>query len=331
MKWGIMATGNIAAKFAQTVLEMNEPEEMLVAVGSRNADRASAFAVKYDIPKTYGSYEELAADPEVEAIYIATPNNLHFENTMLCLKAGKHVLCEKPFTTNAEEAQILYEEADARGLFVMEAFWIRFLPLFEKLLPMIASKEYGELRHARCDYGFSVQSARRERKFKSELGGGALLDIGIYNLGFLYMVMGALPESFTSEVHLNEYGTDEFSVLQLCFPGGKTAHSAQSIGLVMERQAALYFDRATIYLPDFQKAFSMTVKPLEGESYTVECPPDVNGFEYEIREVTKCVRNGQTHSKVFRPQDSVAVLGLLDEIRKSWDMKFSFESAEGAI
>ena len=98
-----------------------------------------------------------------------------------------------------------------------------------------------------------------------------------------------------------------------------------------ERQAALYFDRATIYLPDFQKAFSMTVKPLEGESYTVECPPDVNGFEYEIREVTKCVRNGQTHSKVFRPQDSVAVLGLLDEIRKSWDMKFSFESAEGAI
>ena len=127
------------------------------------------------------------------------------------------MLCEKPFTTNAEEAQILYEEADARGLFVME------------------------------------------------------------------------------------------------------------------RQAALYFDRATIYLPDFQKAFSMTVKPLEGESYTVECPPDVNGFEYEIREVTKCVRNGQTHSKVFRPQDSVAVLGLLDEIRKSWDMKFSFESAEGAI
>ena len=101
MKWGIMATGNIAAKFAQTVLEMNEPEEMLVAVGSRNADRASAFAVKYDIPKTYGSYEELAADPEVEAIYIATPNNLHFENTMLCLKAGNtrhpHASDERPW------------------------------------------------------------------------------------------------------------------------------------------------------------------------------------------------------------------------------------------
>lgn len=325
MKWGIMATGNIASKFAKTVLAMQSSEEALVAVGSRDEDRAKAFAGEHGIPNFYGSYEKLASDPEVDAIYIATPNHLHFDNVMLCLNAGKHVLCEKPFTTNAGDARILYEEAGKRGLFVMEAFWIRFLPLFEKLLSLIDSKEYGELRHARCDYGFTVQGARRERKFKSELGGGALLDIGIYNLGFLYMIMGALPESFTSQVHLNEYGTDDFSVLQLCFPGGRTAHSVQSIGLLMERQAALYFDRATIYLPDFQKAYSMTVKPVDGESYTVDCLPEVDGFEYEIKEVTKCVKKGQTGSEIFRPEDSVAVLGLLDDVRKSWDMKFSFE------
>ena len=325
MKWGILATGTIAAKFATTVIEMRSDGEMIVAVGSRDVGKAQEFADTYDIKKAYGSYEELAADPEVEAVYIATPNNMHFSNAMLCLEKGKHVLCEKPFTTNAGEAEKLYNEADERGLFIMEAFWIRFLPLYEKLLQIVGSKEFGELRHVRCDYGFIAKGARRERKFKSELGGGALLDIGIYNLGFLHMLMGASPESFTSDVHLNEYGTDDFSVLQLKYPGDRTAHSVQSIGLQMERQAALYFDRATIYLPDFQAATSMTVKPVEGEPYTVDCPFEVNGFEYQIREVTRCVRGGKTHSEIFKPQDSVAVLRLMDEIRKSWNMKFSFE------
>ena len=325
MKWGILASGTIAAKFARTVNAMSHEGESLVAVGSRSARKARAFADEHGIPKAYGSYEELAADPDVEAIYIATPNNLHYENALLCLNAGKHVLCEKPFTTNAADAQKLYKTAEEKGLFIMEAFRIRFLSLYAKLLEIIKSEEYGKLRHARCDYGFIAQGARRERKFKSELGGGALLDIGIYNLGFLHMVMGASPESFTSEVHLNEFWTDDFSVLQLSYPGGRTAHALQTIGMQIERQGALYFDRASVYLPDFQGAFSMTVRPVGGEPYTVECPPDVNGFEYEIREVTRCAQAGRSHSDIFRPEDSVAVLRLMDEIRESWDMQFAFE------
>ena len=250
---------------------------------------------------------------------------MHAENTRLCLNAGKHVLCEKPFTTNADEAAALYRLAEEKDLFVMEAFWIRFLPLYEKLLKLIESKEYGELRHVRCDYGFIARGARRERKLKSELGGGALLDIGIYNLGFLHMVMGDDPEAFTSEVRLNEYGTDDFSALQLRYSGGRTAHSVQVIGLQIERQAVLYFDGATVYLPDFQGAYAMTVRPNEGEAYTVECPPDINGFEYEIREASRCVGGGKTHSGVFTPTDSVAVLRLMDEIRASWGLRFSYE------
>ena len=326
MKWGILATGTIAAKFAKTVAQMCSDDEKIAAVGSRDVKKAQEFADTHGIKKAYGSYEGLAADPEVEAVYIATPNSMHFSNAMLCLKNGKHVLCEKPFTTNAGEAETLYGEADKRGLFIMEAFWIRFLPLYEQLLRIIETKEFGQLRHARCDYGFIAKGARRERKFKSELGGGALLDRGIYNLGFLHMLMGTAPETITSEVRLNEYGTDDFSVVQLKYPGGQTAHCVQSIGLQMERQAALYFDRAAIYLPDFQMAASMTIKPAEGEPYTIERPFEVNGFEYEIREVTRCVRRGKTHSEIFQPKDSVAVLKLMDEIRKSWNMKFTFES-----
>ena len=139
------------------------------------------------------------------------------------------------------------------------------------------------------------------------------------------MVMGTYPESFTSEARFNEFGTDDFSVLQLSYSGGRTAHALQTIGMQIDRQGALYFDKASVYLPDFQGAFSMTVQPVGGEPYTVECPPDVNGFEYEIREVSRCVRAGLSHSDIFRPEDSVAVLRLMDEIRESWDMKFMFE------
>lgn len=325
MNWGIIATGNIAAKFAKTLNEMKYEDEKLLAVGSRNEARSAEFAEKYGIERSYGSYEALAADPDVDAVYIATPNNLHFENALMCLRNGKHVLCEKPFTTCAEDAEILYRTADEKGLFIMEAFWIRFLPLYGELIKIIDSKRYGELRHARCDYGFIAGGERRERKFLSELGGGALLDIGIYNLGFLRMIMGDAPETFDTEVRLNEYGTDEFSVLQLRYPGGRTAHSMQAIGIQTERRAALYFDKAAIYLPDFQGAYSMTVKPVDGDAYTVEFPPEINGFEYQIREVTKSVAMGKTHSDIFRPEDSVATLRLMDDIRRRWNMKFSFE------
>ena len=325
MKWGILATGNIATKFVKTISAMAAEGESVVAVGSRSLEKAKDFVKTHGISKAYGSYEELLADSEVEAVYIATPNNLHEENARACLLAGKHVLCEKPFTTNAGAAEALYQLAEERGLFLMEGFWIRFLPLYEKLLELIRSEEFGKLRHARCDYGFIAQGARRERKFKSELGGGALLDIGIYTLGFLNMVMGAAPDSFTSEVRFNEFGTDEFSAIQLRYSGRRTAHAVQSIGLQIERRAALYFDTATIYLPDFQGAYTMTVCPNGGEPYITECPPDVNGFEYEIREVTRCVSAGKPHSDTYTPENNIAVLRLLDDIRRSWGMRFAYE------
>lgn len=325
MNWGIIATGTIADKFARTIKAMESEGERLVAVGSRDKAKAEAFAAKYGIEKAYGTYEELAADKDVEAVYIATPNNMHFDNAMMCLAAGKHVLCEKPFTTSAKQAETLHRIAESKGLFVMEAFWIRFLPLYDELLNMIKTKQLGELRHARSDYGFIATGDRRTRKFLPELGGGALLDIGIYNLGFLRMVMGSDPESFTSEVRMSEFGTDEFSVIQLRYPGGRTAQCLQTIGLQIERRAALYFEKGTIYLPDFQGAYSMMVKPLDGEPYERACAPEINGFEYQVREASKCIKAGKTHSDIFTHEDSIATIRLMDEIRKSWGMKFPFE------
>lgn len=324
MNWGILATGNIASKFARTVNAMGGEGHRLVAVGSRSAERAMAFAEQYSIPKFYGSYEELAADKDVQAVYICTPNNLHYQNARMCIEAGKHVLCEKPFTTCASQARELYALAKERGVFIMEALWTRFLPAYKQLRDFVDSGRYGKLRHIRCEYGFIASGARRERKFRSDLGGGALLDIGIYNLGFLQMLAG-VPQNFTSCVRFNEYGTDEFSVLQLEYDGGVTAQSMQAIGLQTERRAALFFDGATVYLPDFQGAYKMVVKPNDGEEFVAEFPAEINGFEYQLREVAACIASGRLHSDIHTPSQSVALAETLDKIRASWNMKFSFE------
>jgi len=326
MRWGILATGNIAKNFAKTISSMNDPNESVVAVGSRDSERAESFASEFGIERAYGAYEDLAADTDVEAVYIATPNNLHYENTLLYLQNGKHVLCEKPFTTCAKDAEKLYAFAEEKRLFLMEGVWIRFLPLYDELKKVLRSGELGSIRHMNVQYGFIANGARRERKFLSKLGGGALLDIGIYNLTFLHMLTGQSPESFTSIVHMSEYGTDEYSALQLVYPDGVTAHSLQTIGMQIDRKAAILCSKGAVYLDDFQHAERLLVKPNEGEERIIELPFEYNGFEYEIREVSRCIAEGKTYSYRFTPEESLAVLKTMDEIRESWNMRFVFEN-----
>ena len=293
MKWGILATGTIAKKFASTVEQMGAEGEQLVAVGSRHMESAQAFAQQYGIPRCYDSYEALAADPEVEAIYVATPNTLHYENCKLCLEQGKHVLCEKPFTIRPEQAQELYRLAEEKHLFLMEAFWIWLLPLYDRLREILAAGTIGELKQITCQYGFVAFGARKDRKFDSGLGGGALLDIGIYNLGFLRILTGQDPEKVeTKEVHINEYGTDDYSRL---------------------------------VLTDFQHAETMILEVEGKEPEVIRCPVDINGFEYEIREASRCVKLGRTGSDRYTPQDSLALTRLMYDTRMSWGMKFAGE------
>ena len=326
MKWGILATGTIAKKFASTVEQMGAEGERIVAVGSRHLESAQAFAQQYGIPRCYDSYEALAADPEVEAIYVATPNTLHYENCKLCLEQGKHVLCEKPFTIDPEQAQKLYRLAEEKHLFLMEAFWIWLLPLYDRLREILAAGTIGELRQITCQYGFVASGARKDRKFDSGLGGGALLDIGIYNLGFLRILTGQDPEKVeTKEVHINEYGTDDYSRLALTYPGGCMAESVQTIGQELERNARIVGTKGSIFLPDFQHAETMTLEVEGKEPEVIRCPVDINGFEYEIREASRCVKLGRTGSDRYTPQDSLALTRLMYDTRMSWGMKFAGE------
>lgn len=329
MKWGILATGTIAAKFADTVnqMEARGEEHSLRACGSRSLEHAEAFAERFHIPAAYDSYEALAQDDEVEAVYIATPNHLHYENCRLCLEQGKHVLCEKPFTINEAQARELFALAEEKGLFIMEAFWIRHLPALKKMQALIKEGAIGEVSFARSDYGFVASGARKDRKFDSGLGGGALLDIGVYNLGFMHMVMGdEAPEHFTSAFHINEYGTDDYSSILLSYPGGRTACVTTSIGTVMPREAVIYGSKGRIRLEDFQHAERLVLEPSEGEPETFELPFDVNGFEYQIRETARCAALGMTSSDVLKKEDTLTILKLMDAIRQSWGLVFRCET-----
>lgn len=328
MKWGILATGNIAGKFAETVGKM-EQEEQIVAVGSRSPERGKEFAETYGIPTYYASYEELLADSQLEAVYVATPNRLHFEDCKRCLEAGKHVLCEKPLTTRAEDSEELYRLAEEKGLFLMEALWIRFLPLYEKLKTLLAEGAIGEIQSVECQYGFEASGIRRTRKLMPELGGGALMDIGIYNLGFIQMVLGMDPERFETEMEMNEFGTDDYSSLTLHYPGNITVHSVQATDRVMERTAVIRGTKGSIFLPDFQHAVSMTVRPLNGEACEMEFPVEINGFEYEIRETSRLAAAGETKSCIHSPKDSVALMRLMDDIRQVWREKYGKKGYKG--
>ena len=253
MKWGILATGNIAKKFASTINQMSKENEQLVAVGSRNIESAKAFANEHDIPRYYDSYEALVKDQDVEAVYVATPNTLHYENCRLCLEHGKHVLCEKPFTIKDKQAQELYRLARDRHLFIMEGLWIWFLPLYDRLRSILQQGVIGEIKHISCQYGFVATGARKERKFNPALGGGALLDIGIYNLGFLRIVTGNEPQNVeTQKVHINEYGTDDYSCLKLTYNDGCTAESVQTKGQELKRNAKIEGTKRSIFLPYIQ-------------------------------------------------------------------------------
>lgn len=321
IRWGILATGTIAKKFAATLQQLPDCG-IPAAVASRSLETAQAFAAEHGMNKAYGSYAELAADPDIDIIYVATPHSQHFENVKLCLELGKPVLCEKSFTVNAAQAEELFALAKEKRLFLMEAFWTSFLPAYERLAEIIAAGAIGDILHLRAQYGFSPAGARHKRKMDPALAGGALLDIGVYALGVTVMLLGPRPKRLVTSAVLGEYGTDAFNSMMLTYDNGVSAHLITAIGTVLEQQAAIYGTKGHIILPAFSALQEFTLVTADGAQSTVQLPFEVNGFEYQIREAERCLLTGKTESAVRRPEDTLAVLRLMDEARQEWGMPF---------
>lgn len=321
MRWGILSTGVIAKNFAQTAKAMGD-EVILHAVASRSMDKADEFADAYGIEKRYDSYEALANDPEVDIVYVATPHSRHYEDMKLLIEAGKPVLCEKSFTANAKQAQEIYALAKEKGVFVMEAFWTKLIPLYREVEAWIASGAIGEIRALTAQYGYTT--AREARKFDAQLAGGTLLDIGVYAIGFACMMLGYSFDDVQSQLIMNSQKTDATDAI-LLRRGEAVAQLTCAIGSYIPLHAAVYGTKGWIDIPEFKNPQKATLY-VEGQSpVTLERPFDINGFEYEIREAMNCVQEGKLESGLMTAEQSIAVMRIMDEIRRQNGLRFPLE------
>ncbi len=322
-RWGILGCGNIARKFAAGLAALEDAA--LVAVGSRSADKARAFAAEFGASRAHGTYEDLAADPQVDAVYVATPHPMHRDHAILCLEAGKAVLCEKPFTVNAAAARAVVQVARARGVFLMEAMWTRFLPVMVRVREWLAAGAIGEPRLVTADFGFRAGINPESRLFDPALAGGALLDVGVYPVSLACMVFGPHPDRVASLATLGETGVDEQTAVVLGFPGGQLAVATAAIRTNTPQEARILGTDGMILLePAFWRGERALLRTRAGEE-RADLPLAGNGYNYEAAEVGRCLRAGLLESPTMPLDETIAILDVLDRIRAQWGLKYPME------
>lgn len=322
-RWGILGVGNIARQFAEGLAQL--PDAELLAVGSRTQANADAFGERYHVSRRYPSYDELAADGEIDAIYIATPHVLHAANSLLCLRSGKAVLCEKPFTINAAEAEAVIAEARERGLFLMEAMWTRFLPHIETLRGLLADEAIGEPRLLSASFGFRTSFDPHSRLFDPALGGGALLDVGVYPMALASMIFGA-PREITGAATLGETGVDEQGVAVLSYDGGELAALSFAVRTETPHEAVLSGTEGRIKLEQPWWAPSSLTLSRSGAGDQVFAPAAIgNGYAHEAIEVQRCLREGRTESLVMPLDETLAIMRTMDRLRGQWGLRYPGE------
>jgi dihydrodiol dehydrogenase / D-xylose 1-dehydrogenase (NADP) len=314
IKWGIIGLGNIANKFAKTVKAMDSVE--LSAVASRDKTKAENFGGKYGVvaEKCYGNYKELAQDETLDAVYIVVPNSLHKDISILCLENGKSVLFEKPVTVTADEVKEVIDVAEKNKKFFMEAMKTRFLPINQKVKQLIDEGEIGDVRLLQADFGFSAQINSPGRLFDKKLGGGALLDVGIYDVSYSAFIFGNKPESISSNLYIGKTGVDECVSINLGYKDGKQAQLYGAINLNTIREANIIGTKGRICVPRFSSADTAYIFK-DGKEKKIHINFDITGFEYQIREVVKCINNGKLYSDIMSWKDSIEIMEIMDSIR----------------
>ena len=322
--WGILAPGRIANSFAQGLAVL--PGAVCRAVGSRDLGRARDFAGRHGFQKAYGSYEALAADPEVDIIYVATPHPWHEQAVLTCLERGKAVICEKPFAANLKQAQRMVDTARGRGVFLMEGMWTRFLPATRKALELIGSGAIGRVRHVVADFGFRAEVDPDSRLFAGEMAGGALLDVGVYNLSFFSMVYGRQPDRAQSHLTLGATGVDEAASALLNYKGGQSAFAYAAVRVTTRQEAIIYGEEGHIRLPEYWHAQQLILSDRDGER-ALDLPFEASGFQFEAQEVMDCLARGLTESPLMPLQESLDVMRTMDDIRFANNLRYPFEAA----
>lgn len=310
--WAILGPGKIAEKFASAFSLV--PEAKLYAVASRDGQRGKAFAEKFNIPNVYTSYEKMLTDPLIDIVYIATPHTFHHEQTLLCLKNKKAVVCEKPLTLSAKQTMELVAASRASNTFLMEGMWTRFFTAMIKALELIQQGAIGEIKFLRADFGFSAPHDPDHRVLNLKLGGGAQLDVGVYPL-FLALLIGGIPKTIQAISKLADTGADETTAAQFEFENGAIAHILSSIVTDTPKQAEIFGSKGSIILQTpWHKSQVVTLKKNNGEQEIFKFPFEGVGFHYELRHATECIQKGLKESELMPLSLSIQMAEVADEI-----------------
>lgn len=326
ISWGILGTGKIAKAMAEGLRETAGAE--LVAVASRSRDSAEAFGAAYGVPRRHASYQTLADDPEVDVIYIATPHPMHHENALMCLNAGKALLVEKSFTVNRREAEEVVALARAKKLFVMEAMWSRFMPAIVEAKRIVDSGEIGVPASVSADFGFAADVGPEHRVLNPALGGGSLLDLGIYPLSLAAFFLGPVV-SAQAVGELGATGVDVQASFALKHESGAVASCSSSLRARTPCELTISGDKGFVRLnPRFHYTESLTVELADGGKRELHIPRSGNGYPHEAAEVVRCLRAGLLESPVMPLDESVALMGILDTMRAQIGVRYSADAAQ---
>ena len=325
IRWGILGTGDIAGQFASALQHVEGAE--LYAVGSRQQDSANLFADKHGIPKAYSSYQALCEDDTIDVVYIGTPHTLHQNNSLMCLEAGKAVLCEKPLAVSAAQAEEVIASARSRKLFLMEAMWTRFIPLICELRQLQGEGVIGELRMLQADFCFRADFDPQSRLFNPELAGGALLDVGIYPLSFASMLLGT-PLEIRSLASISNTGIDEQSAYLLGYANGALALLASAVRTEGAQEALLLGSEGSIRLhTPWWRPDSLSLQRPGQAPDLITRPIHGNGYNYEAAEVTRCLQEGKLESSIMPLAESLSIMRSLDRIREQIGLRYPFETS----
>lgn len=322
VKIGILGAGGIAQMMAKTLHQMEDA--VCYAVGSRELQKAQEFADKHQVEKAYGSYEQLAADEEVELIYIATPHSHHYEHARLCIENGKAVLCEKAFMVNAGQARELAALAGERGVFLAEAIWPRYMPSREMITELIAADRIGEVTSLTANMGGNLVTI--PRIYDPGLAGGALLDVGIYTLTFASMVLGDDIVKITSAHTKLPTGVDGQNAILLEYPGGKMAALHSSVMAQTDQSGIVYGTKGYLIARHIANIDKIEVYSSHGELVKVYAVPEqITGYEYEVAACIRAIRKGELTCPEAPLKQSIHMMEVMDELRSQWGLRYPFE------
>lgn len=325
IRWGILGTGFIADLQTR---DLKENGFTVQSVGSRSLDSSEVFAAQHGISTAHGSYEDLAADPEVDVIYIATPHPMHHANALLALNAGKHVLVEKSFTMNSREAQEIVDLAASKGLVALEAMWTRFLPHMVRIREIIAAGTIGEVRKVVASHNQSLPKDPAHRLNDPALGGGALLDLGIYPISFAFDILGA-PSAIRSSASMTATGVDRQTAAIFDYDGGAQALVDCELDAASANRAMVIGTEGWIDVEDtWYNPVPFTVHAVDGsvvERY--DQPVDGRGMQYQAAEVERLVREGSTAGTILPPGESVSIMAAMDEIRRQIGLAYEADKS----